>query len=285
MPIPAPLPEALVPVRSVLMPQTINSNIVSLNAQRNLNTSQSSLATSMERLSSGLRVNSSKDDAAGLAIADRMNAQIRGINVAIRNANDGISLAQTAEGALSTVTDALQRMRELAVQALNGSNGSGDRANLDTEYQQLSQEIVRIATQTKFNGSAIIGPSAGAQVFQVGANNGDTLTVTTSSVTTVGGGVASTVSAGAALTAIDGMLDTISTSRATYGAAMSRFGFAISNLQVTGENQSAARGRIMDADFAAETSNLARAQILQQAGTAMVAQANQLPQTVLNLLK
>jgi len=267
------------------MPQTINTNIVSLNAQRNLNTSQASLATSMQRLSSGLRVNSSKDDAAGLAIADRMNAQIRGINVAIRNANDGISLAQTAEGALSTVTDALQRMRELAVQALNGSNGSGDRADLDNEYQQLSSEIIRIATQTKFNGTAIVGPSAGAQVFQVGPNTGDTLTVTTTSVTTVGGGVSTVAAAGAAVTAIDGMLDTISTSRATYGAAMSRFGFAISNLQTTGENQTAARGRIMDADFAAETANLSRAQILQQAGTAMVAQANQVPQTVLALLK
>src|SRR4051795_335402 len=149
------------------VPQTINTNLGSLNAQRNLNASQSSLATSMQRLSSGLRVNSAKDDAAGLAIADRMNAQIRGINVAIRNANDGISLAQTAEGALSTVTDALQRMRELAVQAQNGSNGTGDRGNLDTEYQQLSQEINRIATQTKFNGIAIIGAGFGAQVFQV----------------------------------------------------------------------------------------------------------------------
>src|SRR6188472_2562684 len=138
------------------MPMTINSNIVSLNAQRHLTTSQDSLATSMERLSSGLRVNSAKDDAAGLAIADRMNAQIRGTNVAIRNANDGISLAQTAEGALATVTDALQRMRELAVQALNGSNGAGDRSNLDTEYQQLSAEITRLAAQTKFNGVAII---------------------------------------------------------------------------------------------------------------------------------
>ena len=139
------------------MPQTINTNVASLNAQRNLNTSQSSLATSMERLSSGLRVNSAKDDAAGLAIADRMNAQIRGMNVAIRNANDGISLAQTAEGALATMTDALQRMRELAVQAQNGSNGTGDRANLDTEFQQLALEVGRIATQTKFNGTAIVG--------------------------------------------------------------------------------------------------------------------------------
>jgi len=267
------------------MAMTINTNMVSLNAQRNLSTSASSLATSMQRLSSGLRVNSAGDDAAGLAIATRMNAQIRGINVAIRNANDGISLAQTAEGALSTVTDALQRMRELAVQALNGSNGTTDRANLDTEYQALSSEIIRIAGQTKFNGTAIIGPSAGAQVFQVGANNGDTLTITTTTVTSVGGGVSTVAAAGAAVTALDGMLDTISTSRASYGAAISRFGFAISNLQVTGENQSAARGRIMDADFAAETSNLSRAQILQQAGSAMVAQANQLPNLVMNLLK
>nr|HET7860389.1 flagellin FliC [Caldimonas sp.] len=143
------------------MALSINTNLLSLNAQRNLGTSQMSLATSMQRLSSGLRVNSAKDDAAGLAIANRMDAQIRGINVAIRNANDGISLAQTAEGALSTVTDALQRMRELAVQAQNGSNGTSDRANLDTEYQQLSAEITRIAAQTKFNGLAIIGANAG----------------------------------------------------------------------------------------------------------------------------
>ena len=267
------------------MPQTINTNIASLNAQRNLNTSQSSLATSMERLSSGLRVNSAKDDAAGLAIADRMNAQIRGMNVAIRNANDGISLAQTAEGALATMTDALQRMRELAVQALNGSNGTGDRANLDTEFQQLALEVGRIATQTKFNGSAIVGPSAGVQTFQVGANNGDTLTVTTTQITTVTGGIGDTTLASAALTDIDAKLDTISTSRASYGAAMSRFSMAIQNLQIASENQSAARGRIMDADFAAETSNMSRAQILQQAGTAMVAQANQLPQQVLQLLR
>ncbi len=267
------------------MPQTINTNVASLNAQRNLTTSQSSLSTSMQRLSSGLRVNSAKDDAAGLAIADRMNAQIRGINVAIRNANDGISLAQTAEGALATVTDVLQRMRELAVQALNGSNGTSDRANLDTEYQQLSAEITRIATQTKFNGTAIVGSGAGAQVFQVGANNGDTMVITTAQVATVTGDVLTTAAASTAMAAIDTALDTITTNRAVYGAAMSRFQFAISNLQITGENQSAARGRIMDADFAAETANLSRAQILQQAGTAMVAQANQLPQQVLQLLR
>ncbi len=267
------------------MAQTINTNIVSLNAQRNLTTSKSSLATSMERLSSGLRVNSSRDDAAGLAIADRMNAQIRGINVAIRNANDGISLAQTAEGALSIVTDALQRMRELAIQSLNGSNGASDRANLDAEYQQLSAEVQRVADQTKFNGVAIVGAGAGTQTFQVGPNNGDTLDMTTVAVTAVAGDILTLGTAGTALTDIDAALDAVNTDRATYGAAMSRFAFAISNLQVTGENQSAARGRIMDADFAAETANMSRANILQQAGTAMVAQANQLPQQVLQLLR
>ena len=267
------------------MSQTINTNISSLNAQRNLSTSKDSLATSIQRLSSGLRINSAKDDAAGLAIADRMNAQIRGINVAIRNANDGISLAQTAEGALATMTDVLQRMRELAIQAQNGSNGTGDRANLDTEYQQLSAEITRIAAQTKFNGTAIVGAGAGSKTFQIGPNNGDTLTITTATVTTVGGDITTAGNASTALDAIDTALDAISTNRATYGAAMSRFAFAISNLQITGENQSAARGRIMDADYAAETANLARAQILQQAGTAMVAQANQIPNQVLTLLR
>ena len=264
---------------------TINTNVVSLNAQRNLSTSATSLATSMQRLSSGLRVNSAKDDAAGLAIADRMNAQIRGANVAIRNANDGISLAQTAEGALATVTDALQRMRELAVQAQNGSNGTGDRANLDAEYQQLSAEVTRIATQTKFNGRDILNGAAGAQTFQVGANNGDTLSITTTAVTTVAGNLTSAANASTALAAIDLKLDSITTDRAAYGAAMSRMSFAISSLQISSENQSAARGRIMDADFASETANLSRAQILQQAGGAMVAQANQLPQQVMALLR
>jgi flagellin len=267
------------------MALTINTNLASLNAQRNTATNQMSLATSIQRLSSGLRINSAKDDAAGLAIADRMNAQIRGTAVAIRNANDGISLAQTAEGALATVTDALQRMRELAVQAQNGTNGTSDRANLDTEYQALSSEITRLAAQTKYNGSAIVGASAGAQVFQVGANNGDTLTITTTAVTTVAGGLTTSAAASTAVAALDTALDTITTNRATYGAAISRFGFAIANLQITNENQTAARGRIMDADFAAETANLSRAQVLQQAGTAMIAQANALPNEVLALLR
>jgi flagellin len=268
------------------MSLTINTNLASLNAQRNLSTSQNSLATSMQRLSSGLRVNSAKDDAAGLAIGERMNAQVRGMNVAIRNANDGISLAQTADGALATVSDALQRMRELAVQAANGSNSAGDLANLNTEYQQLSEEITDIAAQTKFNGLAVIDAAdAGAQVFQVGANVGDTLTITTNAVVTVAGDLLSAVNANTAITALDTKLDAINTDRATYGAAMSRFSFAVSNLQVSAENQAAARSRIMDADFAAETANLSRAQILQQAGNAMVAQANQQPQMVMQLLQ
>ena len=267
------------------MPMTINTNISSMNAQRNLSSSQNSLATSMQRLSSGLRVNSAKDDAAGLAIADRMNAQVRGMMVASRNANDGISMAQTAEGALSTVTDALQRMRELGVQAQNGTNSTTDRANLDTEYQQLSQEITRIAAQTKFNGTAIIGGGAGANVFQVGANNGDTLTITTTTVTTVAGNLTSAANASTAVAALDVAIDSITTQRASYGAAMNRFGMAISNLAISTENQTAARGRIMDADFAVETANLSRAQILQQAGNAMVAQANQLPNQVMTLLR
>jgi len=267
------------------MAQTINTNVASLNAQRNLNTSQSSLATSMQRLSSGLRINSAKDDAAGLAIADRMNAQVRGINVAIRNANDGVSLAQTADGALATITDALQRMRELAVQAASESNGAGDLANLNVEYQALSAEITRIAAQTKFNGIAIVGGGAGTTTFQVGANVGDTLDITTTTVVTVAGDLTSMANANTAIGALDTKLDAVNTDRANYGAAMNRFSYAISNLQISGENQAAARGRIMDADFAAETSNLSRAQILQQAGTAMVAQANALPNNVMTLLR
>jgi len=274
------------------MPQTINTNLSSLNAQRNLSTSQTSLATSMQRLSSGLRVNSAKDDAAGLAIAERMNAQVRGMNVAIRNANDAISLAQTAEGSLGKIGDMLQRMRELAVQSANATNSTTDQASLDAEFQQLGTEIGRTISATKFNGLAVLGANAGTQTFQVGANNGDTVAVVTTDMSTgttiqtaTAGGVASTGSATAALTNIDAALNTVNAERALYGAAQNRFEAVISSLQVASENQAAARSRIMDADFAAETANLSRAQILQQAGTAMVAQANQLPQQVLQLLK
>ncbi len=266
------------------MAQTINTNVMSLTAQRNLSRSQSSLATSINRLSSGLRVNSAKDDAAGLAIAERMNAQVRGMNVAIRNANDGISLSQTAEGALGEVGNMFQRMRELAVQSANGANSDTDRDNLDAEYQQLSAEVTRLAGATKFNGLAIIGTDAGAQSFQVGANVGDTLDITTTAVTTVAGDLQDVANSNTAITALDAALDTINGQRATYGAAQSRFSSAINSLQISVENQSAARGRIMDADFAAETAELTRAQILSQAGTAMVSQANSMPQSVLSLL-
>jgi flagellin len=288
------------------MPSTINTNIASLNAQRNLATSQSSLAVSMQRLSSGLRVNSAKDDAAGLAIAERMNAQVKGMNVAVRNANDGISLAQTAEGALGKVGDALQRMRELAVQARNSSNSDADKDSLDKEFGELAKEIQRVLGGTSFNGKHVLGTESGTLSFQVGANTtaDDTIDVitsdmtTASEITTVAGtyGSVSTTRAkidssadSAAIKTvidnIDSAIDKVNAERATMGASQSRFDAVISSLQISIENQSAARSRIMDADFASETSNLSRSQILQQAGNAMVAQANQLPQQVLTLLR
>lgn len=275
------------------MGTTINTNVSSLTAQRNLSASQSSLATSMQRLSSGMRVNSAKDDAAGLAIAERMNTQVKGMNVAIRNASDAISLSQTAEGALGKVADTLQRMRELAVQSANATNSDGDRANLDAEYQALNEEVTRVLTGTTFNSAAVLN-SAATLTFQVGANSGatDQISISTTDLTT-GAGV-SAVTAGtittaaASLTAmddIDDALTEISTARASFGATQNRFEAVISNLQVNAENQAASRGRIVDADFAAETANLSRTQVLQQAGMAMVAQANAMPNGVMQLLR
>ncbi|MGN7877184.1 flagellin N-terminal helical domain-containing protein [Roseateles sp. 22389] len=279
------------------MAQIINTNLQSLNAQRNLSSSQSSLSVSMQRLSSGLRVNSAKDDAAGLAIAERMNAQVRGMNVAVRNANDGISLAQTAEGALSKVGDSLQRMRELAVQARNATNTTSDLDSIGKEYAQLGQEIGRVIGGTTFNGKAILGADAGTQTFQIGANTSanDSVDVVTNNmtndatITAVTGGVIDSASTPDSLKTvidnIDAAITTVSGQRAILGASQNRFDAIISNLQVSVENQTAARSRIMDADFAAETANLSRSQILQQAGNTMVAQANQLPQQVLSLLR
>lgn len=276
------------------MASIINTNIPSLNAQRNLASSQNSLATSLQRLSSGLRVNSAKDDAAGLAIATRMNAQARGMTVAIRNANDGISLAQTAEGALGQIKDHLLRMRDLAIQSANATNSSSDRLALQSEFSQLQQEIDRIGLQTSFNGLKIIGADATAQTFQIGANAGETVTVTTTAISAssvsaaTASGTTSVSSAGgasAAIGAIDSAIDKVNTDRATYGAAQVRFEGVIAVLQVSRENQTAAASRILDADFAAETAALTRAQILQQAGTAMLAQANAIPQNVLQLLQ
>lgn len=285
------------------MAMSINTNVQSLNAQRNLATSQSSLSTTMQRLSSGLRVNSAKDDAAGLAIAERMNAQVRGMNVAVRNANDGVSMAQTAEGALSKVTDALQRMRELAVQARNGTNGAKDQVSLNKEFVELGKEIDRVIKGADFNGKKILSTDATTDgfTFQVGANTSaqDTIKVTTTdlgadtdiaAITAASiGSTATTPLDATALATVIGNLDTaldkVNSERAVLGATQNRFEAVVSNLQVASENTASARSRIMDADFAAETSNLSRSQILQQAGTAMVAQANQLPQGVLALLR
>ncbi|MEP7205421.1 MAG: flagellin [Casimicrobiaceae bacterium] len=380
------------------MPSVINTNIVSLNAQRNLNTSQTSLATSLQRLSSGLRINSAKDDAAGLAIASRFTAQINGLNQAARNANDGISLAQTAEGALGEITNNLQRIRELAVQSRNATNSSSDRAAINTEAAQLKAEIDRVASTTAFNGVKLLDGSFTNAAFQVGANVGETITVSsivnaqsaalgTSNVAQVTGAAASaftaitsgdltingtsvgpiaadsnaanraasiasavnsvsgttnvyatvlnstqvtltnssggtvvvafagasattattgltaatTASATAtgfaaldlssvagadtAITQMDAALTAVNSARATLGAVQNRFQSAVSNLQTNAENLSASRSRIQDTDFAMETANLTKSQILQQAGTAMLAQANALPNSILTLLR
>ncbi|EGJ11383.1 MULTISPECIES: flagellin [Rubrivivax] len=284
------------------MPATINTNIASLNAQRNLTTSQSSLATSMARLSSGLRVNSAKDDAAGLAIAERMNAQIKGMNVAVRNANDGISWAQTAEGALAKVGDSLQRMRELAVQSRNATNTAKDQDSLQKEFLELQNEVKRVLGGTTFNEQKIFGQTSDL-TFQVGANTSgdDVVTVkqaaafsanadigavtSTAAIIGTSGSVTSAADLKTVIDNIDKAINTVNNERSMWGATQNRFEAVISNLQVSIENQSAARSRIMDADFASETANMSRAQILQQAGNAMVAQANQLPQQVLSLLR
>ena len=281
------------------MPAIINTNLASLTAQRNTSASQMSLSNSMQRLSSGLRINSAKDDAAGLAISERMNAQVRGMNVAMRNANDGISMAQTAEGALSKVGDALQRMRELAVQARNGTNSNSDKDSLAKEFGELQKEISRVLGGTAFNGKKILGGDGTTFTFQIGANTtvDDTVSVEfenmisnaeVSAATVSTATINSTADASAiadVIQGIDDAIDTVNDKRATFGATQSRFEAIISNLQMSVENQSAAKSRITDADFAVETANMSRAQILQQAGNAMIAQANQLPQQVLRLLQ
>lgn len=272
------------------MAQVINTNIASLNAQRNLNTSQSSLNRSLQRLSSGLRVNSARDDAAGLGIAEKMNAQSRGMTVAMRNANDGISLAQTAEGGLAVMGEHLQRMRELATQASSGQYDATNLSALDKEFKALQSEVQRIATATTFNGKKILD-SDSTMTFQIGANTTtdnrisvSTVSASMSAVVT-GLAVATSDGASAAMSAIDTAINSVSLARADLGALQSRFEGVVTQLQTQVENTEAARSRIMDTDYAAETANLSRTQILQQAGTAMLAQANQLPQNVLSLLQ
>ena len=281
------------------MAQVINTNVMSLNSQRSLMNSQASMATSLQRLSSGLRINSAKDDAAGLAISERFTAQIRGLEQANRNANDGISMLQTAEGALDEVGNMLQRMRELAVQAVNATVSDKDKASLDDEYQELKAEIDRIFASTEFNNTNLLRTSA-TLAFQVGFKAGATHQINVStfnlaSRATTNGGLASVVAAAGTistaakanslLATLDAGIDAISQKRADFGAKQNRLESTVRNNASIIENQSAARSRTMDADFAAETANLTRAQILQQAGTAMLAQANAIPQNVLSLLR
>lgn len=272
----------------------INTNIASLNAQRNLNTSQTGLNKSMQRLSSGLRINSAKDDAAGLAISDRMTAQIRGLNQAARNANDGISMLQTAEGALNETTNLLQRMRELSVQSANATNTTDDRASLNAEFKQLVSEIDRIAKNTEFNGKVLLSggySAAGSEaVFQIGANAGQVISVKIAGATAAGLSVdalsiSSAGGASAAITSIDKAIQTIDTSRGDMGAYMNRLESTIANLSNVSENISASRSRIVDADIAQETSAMTKNNILQQAGVSVLAQANQTTQLALGLLQ
>ncbi len=279
------------------MPQIINTNINSLNAQRNLNNSQSALQVALQRLSSGLRINSAKDDAAGMAIVSRMTAQISGLNQAARNANDGISLAQTAEGDLAQIGNNLQRMRELAVQAANGTNSAADLTTISNEIGTLSAEITRVADASNFNGIALFTGIAGATTtdFQVGPNTSLNDKISISSVGAMDAAtllvdplsidVTATGGAALAVSAIDAALGLVNTARATLGATQNRFTSVVASLQTTAENLTASRSRIQDADFAAETASMTRGQILQQAGTAILAQANSMPNMVLALLK
>ncbi|CAK16541.1 MULTISPECIES: flagellin domain-containing protein [Pseudomonas] len=285
------------------MALTVNTNTTSLGVQKNLNRASDALSTSMTRLSSGLKINSAKDDAAGLQIATRMTSQIRGQTMAIKNANDGISIAQTAEGAMQEQTNILQRMRELALQSRNDSNSQTDRDALDKEFQSMLKEIDRIADSTQLNGKNLLDGSAGAMTFQVGSNTGtaNQITITLSAaMKTTGTGAALTALAGksitganstaaeatfsAAMDAIGSALDAINATRADLGANQNRLTSTINNLQNINENAEAARGRVQDTDFAAETAQLTKQQTLQQASTSVLAQANQLPSAVLKLL-
>ncbi|HGY9618777.1 TPA: flagellin domain-containing protein [Pseudomonas putida] len=292
------------------MALTVNTNTTSLGVQKNLNRASDALATSMTRLSSGLKINSAKDDAAGLQIATRMTSQIRGQTMAIKNANDGISIAQTAEGAMQEQTNMLQRMRELALQARNDSNSFKDRDALNGEYQSMLKEINRVAASTELNGKKLLSGAAGTMTFQVGSNGGSDnqikITLSAAMDSSTGGVLSALGTSGAStiamsaddaaaasaydaqfqnvITAIDAALQGINTTRADLGAAQNRLTSTINNLQNINENAEAARGRVQDTDFAAETAQLTKQQTLQQASTSVLAQANQLPSAVLKLL-
>jgi flagellin len=289
----------------------VNTNVNATVAQNALVRNERQMNTAMERLSTGQRINGAKDDAAGLAISSRMTSQIRGLEVGVRNANDAISMIQTADGALVEVTNMLQRMRELALQSANGTTTESDRNYLNKEYQNLQSEIERIADATEFNGKVILHGDAAAAgdssvEFQVGANGGQTIAVDFGDISasagntvfenlsagaTTGGFISAQTTASAidtantAVTAIDSAITSVNSQRATFGAAINQLTYAIDNLSSVKVNAEASRSRILDTDYATETSELARTQIIQQAGTAMLAQANQLPQTVLSLLQ
>ena len=276
----------------------VNTNVSSLNAQRQLFTTGNNLSTAFERLSSGFRINSAADDAAGLQITDRMTSQVQGLNQAVRNANDGISLAQTAEGAMQETTTALQRIRTLAIQSQNGINSSADRLALQKEVSALRTEISRISTTTQFAGVNILSGDFSAK-FLVGANAGQTISVNLSTTALARAGVNGFGATGLGiladnvlteqgasrlLTAVDSAISAVGGLRADLGALQNRFQSTIRNLSNISENVSAARSRIKDADFATETAELSRNQILQQASTTILAQANQRPQAALSLL-
>ncbi|MCD5361641.1 flagellin [Chromobacterium aquaticum] len=279
---------------------TVNTNIASLNAQRNLNQSGNSLQASLQRLSSGLRVNSAKDDAAGLAISQTLTSAIRGNNQAIKNANDGISVGQTAEGALGQIANNMQRIREIAVQASNGSVSNTNRSQLQNEVDQLTQEISRIVQTTQFNGTSLLSGGS-VLTFQVGSSGAATNQVSISSVDLTSGNVLNSYNSGltntgtitvttqggasASLSSLDADIAQISNIRSTFGAVQNRFDAVVANLQNYTENLTAANSRIVDVDFAAETANLTKNQILQQAGTSILKNANSLPQSALTLLQ
>jgi len=284
------------------MPNVINTNIFSLQSQNALRTTENKMQTAMQRLSTGLRINSAKDDAAGLAITDRMTTQIRGSTVAARNANDGISMAQTAEGSLGALTSTLQRMRDLAVQSANASNSSGDRQNLQTEFAQLQSELGRIVKNTQFNGQAVLnGALSGGVKFQVGANTtaDNQISFSIGNLSTAGstgigsitdtavsiGSAASNAAILNAVSIIDKQINTIDTTRAKLGAVQNRFQVTVDNLNSFIQNQTESRSRILDTDYAKETAALSKAQILQQAGISVLSQAKQAPQAVLGLLR
>ena len=290
---------------------TINTNMSANIASNAMTRNERTMSQTMERLSTGIRINSAKDDAAGLAISSKMTSQINGLNQAVRNANDAISMIQVAEGAMGGITDMMQRMRELAVQAISDSNTSSDRTALNSEFTQLATEINRIASNTEWNGTKLLDGtigSSGAVVFQVGANASQTISVTFADMQTADGdGVAlgdldmdgdadddialaalavdTSANAVKSLYALAEGISNVDSARATLGASMSRLEYASDNLTNVAQNSAAARSRILDADYAAETTELARTQIIQQAGTAMLAQANQSQQAVLALLR